>query len=333
MRVLAYVLWALSPGLLACVSTGAARLEAKAGQPQRYLEVAAPGQPNASWWATSEGLPVTFFGPFEVAEALRAWEQPLHVYLEGLRFADGGNSAQFYLVDVSGQAPGEVKLDETNSIGSAANVSGLSRGPVDHALSVEDYEVEGVRHEPRARLRSMKSALLAMVVTRGAVTFGRAVLSTRAPADREQTVVFSAAPAPGKTAALPDARVTLHGPLELSPALRETDEPVYLVLEDVTFPPETPVNALIYLVEGGAPGATAEIDLTNYVTGIGNVAGMSVGPMRSLNTIHDYEVNGTPHLPRSRLKTMKRPMIAIAITDGDLKFSRGLITTRKPVDP
>lgn len=333
MRICVGALWALFlVGLASCASAGGAKQVAPAGT-KPSLELAVSGQPNAGWRATSEGGPVTLFGPFELSDALRAWEGPLHVYLENLTFAEGGNSALFYLVDVSGRPAGEVKVDETNYISSAANVSGMGRGPMDHPLPVNDYELEGVKHQPRTRLRSARSVMLAMVVTRGALTFERAVLSTREISDREKTVVFYDVPAQGKTAAtaaFPKAKVTLHGPLELSSALRETDEILYLVLEGVTFPPETPVNALIYLVEGGTPGATVEIDPTNYVTGIGNVAGMSTGPLRVLNTIHDYEVNGTPHLPRTRLKTMKSPMIAIAITDGDLKFGRAMITTRKP---
>lgn len=275
---------------------------------------------------------MTFFGPFELSDDVRAWEGSLSIYLENLTFGEGGNSALFYLVDASGRSPGAVKLDESNYIGSAANVSGMARGPLDHPLEIHDAEAGDTKLAPRAKLRGMKSALLAMVVTRGTLTFERAVLSRREFSDRAKTVVFYPAPVPGKTATQPDAKVALYGPLELSPALRETDETLFLVLEDVTFPPETPVGANIYLVEGGEPGATVEIDPTNYVTGIGNVAGMSPGPIRVFNTIQDYEVNGTPHRPRTRLKTMKNPLIAVAIFDGDVKFARGLITTQKPVD-
>ena len=131
---------------------------------------------------TSEGRAI-LFGPLEITPELAKTTGEVYLSLENVTFDKNiGSDSGIYIVD--GAAKGkQLKIDQRNYVGSAANVIGGEPKPVDILLTIHDYKVGKVDHKPRTKFKAMKSVYLAIVVRAGDVKFERAIISAKSPAD------------------------------------------------------------------------------------------------------------------------------------------------------
>jgi hypothetical protein len=157
------------------------------------------------------------------------------------------------------------------------------------------------------------------------------VVAALACASRPADGVFAGTPNTDKSATLEDGTVFLYGPIDVPDEVRAPEQTVYVVLEDLTFAPDTGNSSMYWLVDGAAAkGSTVVIDETLYVGSAANVHGMATGPMLFVLEVNDFDVDGTPHLPLTRLREMKTVVLAQAVGLGAVKFKRAYLTTKNP---
>lgn len=124
--------------------------------------------------------------------------------------------------------------------------------------------------------------------------------------------------------------VVLYGPFALTPALRGAKDALYLFLDDVRYGGQI-ATALFYVLDASqGPGKPWRIDQRHYVGSFATMQDGRTEPTQVIRSIHDYDVQGIPHLPFTDARKMRSVMIAVVIEQGDIQLGRLRISPDPP---
>jgi hypothetical protein len=138
-------------------------------------------QPSKRKVVSPAGGRASLFGPVKLTPRLKDATGIVYLLLEGVTFDPaGGNESQLFLVDAKDSAK-ELQIDPANYVGSAANVSGMPSKGLNLTLEINDFKADDKEFKARTHLKAMDQVFLALVVTRGKVSFRRALLTTEPP--------------------------------------------------------------------------------------------------------------------------------------------------------
>jgi hypothetical protein len=142
------------------------------------------------------GQEVILYGPFAMTPALRGAKDAIYLYVDGVQYGGQIATAIFYVVDASQGSGKPWRIDPRHYVGSFATMQDGRTEPTQVVRSIHDYEVAGTPHLPFTHARKMRSVLIAVVVEKGAMKFGKLVVSPDPPEVREAAAPAAATPGP-----------------------------------------------------------------------------------------------------------------------------------------